>query len=94
MSRPMIGMDSTAEALARSLAGNARNSMACPTGTSMPPPTPCRIRAPMSIHISVASPHSTDARVNSTMASSKVRLLPNRSAIQPEEGTNTARLIM
>ncbi len=38
------------------------------------------------------SPHATEAPVNSTRAVRKVRRVPNRSPIHPDDGTATARL--
>ena len=76
----------------RSSGGNARKSMAIPTGASMPPPTPCRTRNATSSPRLVASPHSADAIVNTTIAASITRLPPNRSPSQPDAGMNTARL--
>jgi hypothetical protein len=37
-------------------------------------------------------PQSNDPRVNRLMADAKTRRVPNRSAIQPLMGINTARL--
>ena len=76
----------------RSSGGNARNSMAIPTGASMPPPTPCRMRNATSSPRLLASPQRADARVNTTIAVSITRLPPNRSPSQPDAGMNTARL--
>ena len=39
-----VGMMRIVEALARRSGGKARNSIAVPTGVSIPPPTPCRTR--------------------------------------------------
>jgi len=62
-------MISTVDAFARSIGGNARNNIAVPTGTSIPPPTPCRMRNAVSSVIEFAVPHSIDAPVNITSAS-------------------------
>ena len=63
-----VGTMSTVDALARSIGGNARNSIAVPTGTSIPPPTPCRMRNATSSFRLVAAPHSIDEPVNVTSA--------------------------
>ena len=88
----VVGTVRIAEALIRSAGGNARNSIAIPTGASMPPPAPCRIRNATSSPRLEASPHSAEAAVNTTMAVSITRLPPKRSPSQPEAGMNTARL--
>ena len=76
----------------RSSGGNTRNSIAMPTGASMPPPTPWSTRNATSSPRLVAVPHSADAIVNTTIAASSTRLPPRRSPSQPEAGMNTARL--
>ena len=63
-----------------------------PTGVSIPPPTPWRIRKATSSVMLAARPHSADATVNTTIAASRTRLPPKRSPSQPEAGMNTARL--
>ncbi|MGD0605636.1 MAG: hypothetical protein ABSA53_18810 [Streptosporangiaceae bacterium] len=88
----VVGTVKMAEALTRSSGGNTRNSMAIPTGASMPPPAPCRIRNATSSPRLDASPHAIEATVNTTMAASRTRLPPNRSPSQPDAGMNTARL--
>jgi len=40
----------------------------------------------------VDSPHSNEPSVNVAIADANTRLVPNRSAIQPLIGMNTARL--
>jgi hypothetical protein len=51
-----------------------------------------RIRCSMNSGISAARPHSTDASVNTMIATANTRLVPKRSAIQPLTGMPTARL--
>ena len=85
-----VGMMSTVDALARSIGGKARNSIAVPTGTSIPPPTPWRMRNTVSSVIEFAVPHSIDAPVNITSANRYTFLVPNRSPIQPDAGIHTA----
>ena len=63
-----------------------------PTGVSIPPPTPWRMRNSTSWPMLWARPHSTDALVKMTMAVSRIRLVPKRSPSQPDAGMVTARL--
>ena len=63
-----------------------------PTGAIMPPPAPWMTRKTTSCVMFWASPHRTDPRVKTTMATSSTRLPPKRSPNQPEAGMNTARL--
>jgi hypothetical protein len=56
----------------------------------MAPPSPCRTRIAQSIGRVVLTAHSPEATVNSTIASMKIRLPPNRSASQPLTGMPTA----
>ena len=80
------------DAFARSAGGKARNSMAMPTGVSMPPPTPCSTRKKMSCSMVVEKPHAADPAVNAASANRNVRLVPNRSPSHPLVGIHTARL--
>ena len=88
----VVGTVRMAEARMRSSGGNARYSMAIPTGASMPPPAPCRTRNATSSGRLCAWPHRADAIVNTAIAMSSTRLPPNRSPSQPDAGMNTARL--
>ena len=83
-------MISTVDALARSMGGNARNSIAVPTGVSIPPPTPCNTRNATSSLRLCACPHSADASVNIASANRNTFLVPMRSPIQPDAGIQTA----
>ena len=85
-----VGTMSTVEALARSMGGKARNSMAVPTGTSIPPPTPCSTRKVTSSPRVWACPHSAEAPVNMARAKRNTRRVPMRSPIHPEAGIHTA----
>ncbi len=87
-----VGTMITRLAAARSDGGKARNSIAVPTGMSIPPPAPCSRRKATSCPSEPARPHRTDATVNSATATRNVRLVPTRSPIQPEAGMKTARL--
>ena len=68
------------------------NTIAIPTGWSMPPPTPWITRAPTRAPRDGAIAQSTDAPVKMAMAESSTRFAPNRSAIHPEAGIHTAKL--
>ena len=61
-----------------------------PTGTSMPPPRPCRTRNKISSPADVASAHSAEPTANSAIETIQVRLEPKRSVIQPESGITAA----
>ena len=74
-----VGMIRMVEARARSMGGNARNSIAVPTGTSIPPPTPCSTRNPTSSPRVWAWPHSADAIVKVASAKRKTFFVPMRS---------------
>ncbi len=56
---------------------------ACDSGTSAAPNTPCIRRNSTIWSMSCASPHSTEAMVKPAEQTMKVRLRPNRLAIQP-----------
>jgi hypothetical protein len=66
--------------------------MAIPTGASMPPAAPCRIRNTISSPRLDASPHSAEAAVNSAIAASSTRLPPYLSPSHPDAGMVIARL--
>ncbi len=61
-----------------------------PSGISMPPPSPCSTRKPISDWISHAKLHNTEPLTNSTSAVMNSRLVPNRSAPQPVSGMTVA----
>ena len=71
---------------------NVRTMVSRPTGTIMAPPQPCRMRQATSTWMLLDMPHSNDPRVNRPIADANTRRVPNRSAIQPLMGMNTARL--
>ena len=66
--------------------------MAMPTGVSMPPPAPCRMRKSTSSSTDWDRPQSAEATVKSAIAVRNVRLVPNRSPTHPDAGIQTARL--
>ncbi len=69
-----------------------RSSTSRPTGTIIAPPTPCRMRAATRKARSSARPHRIEPTVNTAIAARNTVRVPNRSAIQPLAGMNTARL--
>ena len=71
---------------------NVRTSVSRPTGTIMAPPQPCRMRQATRTWMLLEIPQSNDPSVNRPMAEANTRRVPNRSAIQPLIGMNTARL--
>ena len=85
-----VGMVSTVAAAPRSFGGKARNSIAVPTGVSMPPPTPCRMRNATRDSTFHARPHRADANVNIVSANMNVFFVPKRSPIHPDAGIQTA----
>ena len=88
----VVGTVRIAAALIRSSGGNTRYSMAIPTGASMPPAAPCRIRNTISSPRLDANPHSAEAAVNSAIAASSTRLPPYLSPSHPDAGMVIARL--
>jgi len=68
-----------------------RTSARRPTGVIMAPPMPWMTRAATSIGLLSARPQASDPRVKSQTAHVNTRLVPNRSAIHPLMGMNTAR---
>ena len=69
-----------------------RASVMRPTGIIMAPPAPWTTRQATSISMLVERPQSREPTQNRPMAAAKTRRVPNRSAIQPLTGMNTARL--
>ena len=61
-----------------------------PTGTSIPPPIPCRTRKAINSPADVASAQSAEPTANSAIEAIQVRLEPKRSVIQPESGITDA----
>ena len=84
------GMLSQVIAATSSWRGVARSSTSRPTGTIIAPPAPCRMRAAIRNPSVSARPHNTDPTVNTASAARNTERLPNRSAIQPLAGMNTA----
>jgi len=72
--------------------GSARTSVSRPTGTIIAPPQPCRTRHATNRWMLRLKPHSSEPSANRPMAPANTRRVPNRFAIQPLTGMNTARL--
>ncbi len=90
---PIIaGMVSHAIAAISSCLGAVRSSTSRPTGTIIAPPRPCSTRAATRKPRLSARPHRIEPTVNTAMAARNTVRVPNRSAIQPLAGMNTARL--
>ncbi len=83
-------METKLIALISSDLGKVRTSVSRPTGTIMAPPKPWSTRNSTRRWILLVRPHSNDPRVKMPMAEAKTRLVPKRSAIQPEIGMKTA----
>ncbi len=74
----------TAMARARSRgSGNSDTSIPSTTAVVIAPPTPCSARAAISTPGEVATPHSTDATVNTARPAVNIRLRPTRSPSRP-----------
>ena len=72
--------------------GILRSTTRRPTGTIIAPPTPCSTRAATSCAVLCDSAQRIEPTVKSTIAARNTRRAPWRSAIQPLNGMNTARL--
>ncbi len=72
--------------------GTVRSRTSRPTGTISAPPMPWTMRAATRVGSESAKPQPTDPKVNTTIAALNTRRAPNRSAVQPLIGMNTARL--
>ena len=72
--------------------GTARSRISRPTGSIAAPPMPCRTRAATRNGRFCASPHNSEPSVNRPIAEANTLRVPNRSAIHPLIGINTARL--
>ena len=68
----------------------ARASIDCPTGSSMPPPIPCRTRKAMRELADQARPHRLEPMMNRVSESMNTRLAPKRSTAHPVTGMTTA----
>ena len=85
---PRPGRD---RALARSPSGNASTIIASADGATSAAPSPCTARATTSTAAVGASPHASDAAVNSAKPPMKTRRRPNASAIRPATSRQPAK---
>src|SRR3954454_20481569 len=76
----------------RAARGKLRNSTRRPTGVIIAPPNPCTTRIAISTGRLSAMPHSAEPPAKISTAAQNTRRAPNRSAIQPLTGMNTAKL--
>ncbi|KQP05008.1 hypothetical protein ASF45_10715 [Pseudorhodoferax sp. Leaf265] len=70
------GQVSSAVMAMRSSVREPRSAMARPSGSSSPPPRPCSARAAMSWPGVCASPHTSEASVNTPTATRNSRRMP------------------
>ena len=70
--------------------GWVRSTAKRPTGSIMAPPTPCTTRAAIKKLSDGDSAHSTEPSTNTAIAQPNTRLVPKRSAIQPDAGISMA----
>jgi hypothetical protein len=84
------GQVSSAMARTRSALALKRSTASLPTGTIIAPPMPWSTRIATSIGSETLSAHPTDATVNTAIAAMNTGRMPNRSAVQPLAGINTA----
>ena len=84
------GMVSQASAEISSAFGTLRKMTSRPTGTIMAPPMPWTMRNSTKSKSDSAKPHAAEPTVKTTMAMRNTVRAPNRSAIQPLTGMNTA----
>ena len=87
------GTVSQASALRISDFGTERSRISRPTGTIIAPPRPCSARASTKAAKVPLKPQRIEPSVKTAMAEQKMVRAPNRSAIQPDAGMKTARLM-
>ncbi len=63
-----------------------RTTIACATGSTSPPPSPCSTRAAMRLSADHARPHSTEPHRKAVSAPSQTRRVPKRSLAHPVSG--------
>ena len=86
----MIPMAKTAMAAPRRAGGKLSRRTAWAIGWSAPPPTPCTMRATMSMPRPVAAPQAADAAVKVRIEMMRMRLRPKVPASQPVVGRTMA----
>ena len=77
-------------ALTSALLSIERSSTSRPTGVIIAPPTPCSVRAITKSVTDDDNAQPIEPIMNTTMAALKTERAPNRSAVQPLAGMNTA----
>ena len=91
ISGPIIaGIDTQAMALTSSRRSTVRTSTSRPTGVIIAPPMPCTIRAMTKSSSELDSAQPIEPSTNTAMAARNTVRAPNRSAVQPLNGMNTA----
>ena len=91
ISGPIIaGIDTQAMALTSSRRSTVRTSTSRPTGVIIAPPMPCTMRARTNCEIELDSAQPIEPSTNTAMAARNTVRAPNRSAVQPLIGMNTA----
>jgi hypothetical protein len=76
----------------RSAGANDAEMIARLPGVSSAPPMPCNSRAPISVSMFGASPHSAEASANQIVPITKMRRRPNRSDSEPPSRMKLARV--
>jgi hypothetical protein len=84
------GVETQAIAPTSALLSIERNSTRRPTGVIIAPPMPCRMRASTKSVIECDSAQPIEPNMNRQIAIENTRRAPNRSAVQPLAGMNTA----
>ena len=79
-------------AVPRCRAGNVAVMIESVAGFISAAPTPCTTRAPISISGPPASPHASDAAVNTARPATNISRRPSRSASLPPVSMNAANV--
>ena len=91
ISGPIIaGIDTQAMALTSSRRSTVRTSTSRPTGVIIAPPMPWMMRARTNSEIELDSAQPIEPSTNTPIAARNTVRAPNRSAVQPLIGMNTA----
>ena len=90
----IVPMPNTAIAYPWRSGGLICNRVACDSGISPAPATPCNARKRTSSARLVAAPHSAEASVKPMTETRKIYLMPNRPASQPVSGIMIAAQTM
>ncbi len=90
----IVPMPNTAIACPWRSGGLICSRVACDSGMSPAPATPCKARNSTSSPRLVAAPHSAEAMVKPMTEARKMCLMPNRPASQPVSGIMIAEQTM